>query len=78
MNGPRQPRERYTATLPLFGRRLRGHFGDAVTGLDDSMIALLEKLLEVPGVAEGAGRAPVRPVIEGAAQKRSISAQNAQ
>lgn len=54
MNGQSEPGERQAATLPLFGRRLRGHFGDAVAGLDDRMVASLEKLLDVPGVAEGA------------------------
>ena len=57
MNGQREPGARPTDTLPLFGRRLRGHFGDAVVGLDRTMISLLEKLLDVPGVAEGASPA---------------------
>jgi hypothetical protein len=41
-------------TQPIFGRRLRGHFGEAMNGLDDAMAALLEKLFEIPGLAERA------------------------
>jgi len=33
-----------------FGRQLRGRLGGAYAGLDAGMIALLERLFEIPGV----------------------------
>jgi hypothetical protein len=47
-----QESDEQRGTLPTFGRRLRRQFDDTVEGLDDSMIGLLEKLFDVPGVTE--------------------------
>ncbi|HEY0269744.1 MAG TPA: hypothetical protein VGC10_01995 [Sphingomonas sp.] len=58
MDGQAEPEDGQAGTLPLFGRRLRRHFGDTIAGLDDAMILLLEKLRDVPGVAEGAFSKP--------------------
>ena len=38
MDGPEAPMDEQTTTQPLFGKRLRGHFGDCVVGLDDTKI----------------------------------------
>jgi hypothetical protein len=52
MYGEDAPDADQAKTLPLFGKRLRGYFGDAILGMDDEMLGLLEQLLEIPGIDE--------------------------
>jgi hypothetical protein len=61
MTGRTEPTFQPAATSPLFGRRLRGLFGDVVVGLDAEMITLLERLLDVPGVTDAARSGAAHP-----------------